>query len=338
MQSVFGRGLCLLALAIRAAPSGTFSQTDLAPPSATEDTYETSGLVLHVRTSGHGVAFDGPDDAEGGDRPACRLRGDRPVHSVPGRRRGRAGRRTRRWGLGDDEKYGVLYIKLGSRFHFRPGQQLEAYADVALAGVGLGYDETGRYAGNDVTYGGAGVSLGAGPLYVLSPTNLFQFTTVAPVEDDRFEGRAVLGGPSRIERSASAVLTSLRPSGATAFEIETACNTKCRLCISGRHTRNETAGTGPMRRHLPCEHPSLRPTPRFQRGRVEKPPSGESPRMGPASRRGSAALLGGSAPALAATGEGREGRARSKRRFGHRRWAPFEDRSGQVHTDPRELV
>ena len=51
-----------------------------------------------------------------------------------------------------------------------------------------------------------------------------------------------------------------------------------------------------MRRHLPCEHPSLRPTPRFQRGRVEKPPSGESPRMGPASRRGSATWLGGSGP------------------------------------------
>jgi hypothetical protein len=53
-------------------------------------------------------------------------------------------------------------------------------------------------------------------------SNLFQFTTVAPVEDDRFEGRAIWVGPARSEQSVSAVLTSLRPARATAFEIETA--------------------------------------------------------------------------------------------------------------------
>jgi hypothetical protein len=72
----------------------------------------------------------------------------------------------------------------------------------------------------------------------LHKENLFQFTTAAPVEDDRFEGRAVLGGPVGIEQSVSAVLTSLRPARATAFEIETASENG--LCYSGKYVQTLT--------------------------------------------------------------------------------------------------
>jgi hypothetical protein len=170
MNAVFGRGLCLLALATLAAPSVAFAQTDAAPPSATESAYGTSGLFLHARTSGHGMGFDGPDDAEGvglGLRAGYGI-SDRFTLYLGVEGAGLDGGSGFE-GLGTDEKSGVLYIELGSRLHFRSDQRLKPYADVALAVVGLGYDGAESYAGTDVTYGGAGVSLGAGLLYFLSP-------------------------------------------------------------------------------------------------------------------------------------------------------------------------
>jgi hypothetical protein len=170
MKAVFGRGLYLLALAILGVPSVAFAQTDVVPPSATENTYETSGLFLHVRTSGHGMAFDGPGDAEGiglGLRAGYGVSDRFTLYlGVEGAGLDGGGGFE---GLGGDEEYGVLYIELGSRVHFRSEQQLKPYGDVALAVVGLGYDGVESYAGNDVTYGGAGVSLGTGLLYFLSP-------------------------------------------------------------------------------------------------------------------------------------------------------------------------
>ena len=170
MKAALSRCLCLLALVTLAVPSASFAQTDAAPPSATEGTYITSGFFVHARTSGHGMAFDGPGDAEGvglGLRAGYGV-SDRFTLYLGVEGAGLDGGRGFE-GLGDDEKYGAVYIELGSRFHFRPGQRLEPYADVALAVVGLGYDGTGSDAGKDVTYGGAGVSLGAGLLYFLSP-------------------------------------------------------------------------------------------------------------------------------------------------------------------------
>lgn len=102
------------------------------------------------------MAFDGPGDAEGGGLGLRAGYGvsDRFTLYLGVEGAGLDGGRGFE-GLGDDEEYSVLYIELGSRFHFRPGQQLEPYADVAFAVVGLGYDGAGSYAGNDVTYGGA---------------------------------------------------------------------------------------------------------------------------------------------------------------------------------------
>jgi hypothetical protein len=169
-KAVFGSSLYVLALAILAAPSVSFAQTGVVPPSATENTYETNGLFLHARTSGHGMALDGPGDAEGlglGLRAGYGVSNRFTLYlDVEGAGLNGGGGFE---GLGADEKYGMLYIELGSRFHFRSEQQLKPYGDVALAVVGLGYEGAESDAGNDVTYGGAGVSLGAGLLYFLSP-------------------------------------------------------------------------------------------------------------------------------------------------------------------------
>jgi hypothetical protein len=116
------------------------------------------------------MAFDGPGDAEGvglGLRTGYGVSDRFTLYlGVEGAGLDAGGGFE---GPGAGEQYGVLYIELGSRFHFRSGQQLKPYADVALAVVGLGYDGAESYAGNDVTYGGAGVSLGAGLLCFLSP-------------------------------------------------------------------------------------------------------------------------------------------------------------------------
>jgi hypothetical protein len=121
-KAVFGRGLYVLALAILAAPSVAFAQTDVVPPSATENTYEATGLFLHARTSGHGMAFDGPGDAEGlglGLRAGYGVSNRFTLYlGVEGAGLNGGGGFD---GLGADEKSGVLYIELGSRFHFRSG-------------------------------------------------------------------------------------------------------------------------------------------------------------------------------------------------------------------------
>ena len=122
MKAALSRCLCLLALVTLAVPSVSFAQTDAAPPSATEGTYITSGFFVHARTSGHGMAFDGPGDAEGvglGLRAGYGV-SDRFTLYLGVEGAGLDGGRGFE-GLGDDEKYGVLYIKLGSGFHFRPG-------------------------------------------------------------------------------------------------------------------------------------------------------------------------------------------------------------------------
>lgn len=159
-----------LLLLLLAAPAAAYAQAP--PPSAALPASHTDGLFLHARTGGHGIAYeDGIDDADGG---GLGLRvgygfNDRFTLYLGVEGAGLTGSRGFD-GLGSDEEYGIAYVELGSRFHFRPGRKLVPYADAAISVIGLGYDGTGGYDGNDVTYGGAGVSLGGGVLYFLSPT------------------------------------------------------------------------------------------------------------------------------------------------------------------------
>ncbi len=69
-----------------------------------------------------------------------------------------------------DDDYGMVYVELGGRFHFRSGRKLVPYADAALSVIGLGYEGSGAFDNIDIAYGGAGLSLGGGALYFLSPT------------------------------------------------------------------------------------------------------------------------------------------------------------------------
>ena len=72
-------------------------------------------------------------------------------------------------GLADDDEYDLAFVEFGGRYHFRPAHRLMPYADVALAVLGLGYDSSGSSQRDDVTYGGAGISMGGGLLCFVSP-------------------------------------------------------------------------------------------------------------------------------------------------------------------------
>lgn len=129
----------------------------------------TDGLFLHVRAGGHGVAFE-----DAGDDTGATL-GLRAGYGVSDRFTLYLGLEgadldggSRLPGLDTDETSGLVYAELGGRFHFRPGHRLVPYADAAIAVIGAG-SEARAYDG-DVGYGGAGLSLGGGALYFLSPT------------------------------------------------------------------------------------------------------------------------------------------------------------------------
>jgi len=135
-----------------------------------QDLSHTHGLFVHVRTGGHGIDYDG--DIEGAEGLGLGLRvgygfTDRFTAYLGFEGAGLSGSQGFE-GLGSDEEYGLAYVELGSRFHFRPGRTLVPYADAAVSVIGLGYDGSGPYDGNDVSYGGMGFSLGGGMLYFVS--------------------------------------------------------------------------------------------------------------------------------------------------------------------------
>jgi hypothetical protein len=123
-------------LLLLAVPVVTHAQTATRSTTVAPGASSTDGLFLHVRAGGHGIAFE-----DGGSR-------------LPG--------------LETDETSGLVYAELGGRFHFRPGHRLVPYADAAIAVIGAGSEA--RTYGGDVGYGGAGLSVGGGALYFLSPT------------------------------------------------------------------------------------------------------------------------------------------------------------------------
>ncbi len=167
IQRITSRIQYLFILLFLASPVAVQAQDAPVAPAIQS---HTSGLFLHARTGGHGMAFDGPADAEGG---GLGLRvgygfSDRFTVYLGVEGAGFDGGRGFE-GLGEDEEYGAVYVELGSRYHFRRGKRLVPYADAALAVVGLGYNGTGPFAGEDVTYGGAGLSMGGGVLYFFTP-------------------------------------------------------------------------------------------------------------------------------------------------------------------------
>ncbi|GAB5521244.1 MAG: hypothetical protein RhofKO_34950 [Rhodothermales bacterium] len=140
-------------------------------PNATLSPYSTTGFSLHLRTSGHGMAFDGPSDADGmglGLRLSYGF-SERFAMYLGAEGAGLDGGRGLE-GLGSKEEYGVAYVELGGRYSFRPTQRLVPYADASLTIFGLGYDGTGSFDDQEITYGGLGLSMGGGVQYFITPT------------------------------------------------------------------------------------------------------------------------------------------------------------------------
>ena len=153
------------------APTAAYAQMVDDPAPIVRDASSTDGLFLHARLGGHGIAYENAGDAEGGGLGLRAGYGfsDRFTLYLGIEGAGVKGGRGFE-GLEANDDYGLVYLELGSRFHFRRGRQLVPYADLAVSVIGVGYEGTGSYAQDDITYGGAGLSLGGGVLYFLSET------------------------------------------------------------------------------------------------------------------------------------------------------------------------
>jgi hypothetical protein len=129
----------------------------------------TDGLFLHARTGGHGIAFEDAGDDTGASIGLRAGYGfsDRFTLYV-GLEGGGLDGQSRLQGLDTDQTSGVAYVELGGRYHFRPGHRFVPYADAALTLIGVG-SENDAYDG-DVGYGGAGLSVGGGALYFVTPS------------------------------------------------------------------------------------------------------------------------------------------------------------------------
>ncbi|MEM8556231.1 MAG: outer membrane beta-barrel protein [Bacteroidota bacterium] len=155
------RRLALVLLLI--APASAFAQFDAPARPAYSN---TDGLFLHLRSGGHGIAFNDAGDDSGGSiglRVGYGL--SRRVTLYLGFEGGSLGGESRLPGMEAIDDSGLAYLELGGRYHFRPGHRFVPYADAALFVMGAGAD----LPGDDVTYAGAGLSAGAGALYFVTP-------------------------------------------------------------------------------------------------------------------------------------------------------------------------
>lgn len=145
------------------------AQSQSAPDASSGLRSSTDGLFLHARMGGHGLdANDLADDT--GSGIGLRLGyGFSDLFTLYGGIELAVMNGGEGFAGFEDDKYGMVLIEVGSRFHFRRGKQFVPFADAALSVVGLGYEGDGIHQNKDVVYSGAGVSMGGGLLYFISP-------------------------------------------------------------------------------------------------------------------------------------------------------------------------
>lgn len=144
-----------------AAPASVHAQT-------AGDPSNTRGLSLGLHTGGYGVAYKGDREGSGGGL------GFQIGYGFSDRFTGYLGFDAASISQGDGfegleagDDYTFIFMDLGGRFHFRPDSRWVPFLDVAGTVVGLGFD---NMEGQETTFGGASLSLGAGLLYYVSPT------------------------------------------------------------------------------------------------------------------------------------------------------------------------
>lgn len=162
---------------------------DVAQAQESDDPSTGTGLFLSVRSGGHGIAYEGNRDGTG------TAFGVRAGYGFSERFTAYAGVERLSVSEGDGfdmlpagDKYGVVYVDLGGRFHFRTDERLIPFAEVGASIVGLDFDNTN---GAKTTYGGAAASLGAGALFYATPA--FALEGSASFSTGRLMEREVAG-------------------------------------------------------------------------------------------------------------------------------------------------
>lgn len=149
-----------LILAILAVPAAAAAQT--AP-----DPSNTQGLFLNARAGGYGVGYEGDRDGTGtgfGLRVGYGF--SERLTAFFGFEGGSISEGDGFEGVPDGDDYGMLFLDLGARLHFRRDARLVPFLEVGGSVVGLWFDTADD---DEAQYGGLGVSLGAGLLYFVSP-------------------------------------------------------------------------------------------------------------------------------------------------------------------------
>lgn len=147
----------------------TTAGQDLSSAPRIADPSYTRGLFINARFGGYGIGYE--DDHEGtGEGLGLRL-----GYGFTDRFTAHMGVDIA--GLTDhgafetleaDEKYGMILLDLGGRFHFRHTKRLVPFAEAGLTVVGVGFEDDQSTDGLDTTYGGLGVTLAGGLQYFVS--------------------------------------------------------------------------------------------------------------------------------------------------------------------------
>lgn len=155
----------LLLLAALATPAAAAAQAQNGRPA---DPSNTRGFFVNLRTGGYGVGFEGDRDGTGGGFGARLGYGlsDR-VTLFGGFEGGTISEGDGFTGLPDGDDYGLLFLDLGTRVHFRNDARLVPFLEGGVNVVGVWFDDTENH---EVTYGGLSASLGGGLLWFATPT------------------------------------------------------------------------------------------------------------------------------------------------------------------------
>ena len=149
-----------LSLPSVAAAQGTDPAADLDPSN-------TQGFFLHVRGGGYGVGFEDDRDGTGsgfGLRMGYGI--SERVTLFAGMEGGEIDNGDGFQGLPQGDSYGLLYLDVGARLHFRTDARLVPFVEAGADVVGVWFDDEQR---EEAQYGGLSASLGGGILYFVTP-------------------------------------------------------------------------------------------------------------------------------------------------------------------------
>ena len=160
-----GSFACLALAASLSLPSVAAAQsTDLA---ADLDPSNTQGFFLHLRGGGYGVGFEGDRDGTGsgfGVRMGYGI--SERVTLFGGMEAGEIANGDGFEGLPQGDGYGLLYLDVGARFHFRTAARLVPFIEAGANVLGVWFDDEQN---EEALYGGLSASLGGGILYFVTP-------------------------------------------------------------------------------------------------------------------------------------------------------------------------